>query len=218
MNRLALVSAVLAVFLSAVAMSARARDALTDVDAHMSTLGWGLGLAVPVSETVAARVGFNRLNWSYSVSTALPPAGNVNYTGTLNLHSYDLLVDWHPFRSLTHLTAGFLYNRNQLELTSSGTYTWKNVTYSAPLTSTVTFKRFAPYLGFGWRGQPKETGFSLNADFGILFQGSPSVRVTSSDPVVQQSGGVASAQASLDDKLKNFRYYPVISVGVGYAF
>lgn len=217
MSRLAFFSAVLAVLLQAVAAPAQARDALADVDVHISTLGWGLGLAVPVSDSVDARVGFNQFTRSYNTSTATAN-GTVNYTGNLKLASYDLLADWHPFHGITHLTAGFLYNDNKVQLTSTGQYTWNGTTYTSPLTSTVTFNKFAPYLGFGWSGQAKKTGFSFKSDFGILFQGSPSASVTSTDPAVQQSGALAGTQASLNDKLRNFRYYPVVSVGIGYAF
>ncbi len=219
MSRLALFSAVLAAVLSALATSAQADDAITDVDAHLSTLGWGLGFAVPVSDSIDARVGFNLFNRTYKVSTAITN-GNINYTGNLKLESYDLLADWHPFHGITHLTAGFLYNNNQAVLTSSGQYTVNGTTYSGtiPLTATVTFKKFAPYLGFGWSGQAKNTGFSFKTDFGILFQGPPSSSVTSSDPVVQQSGVLAVPQTALNYELRNYRYYPVVSIGIGYAF
>ncbi len=218
MNRPSLFPAALALFLPVVTTSAHARDAFADIDVHLSTLGWGLGLAVPVSESVDARVGFNRFNWGYNLSTAMTSAtanANVNYAGNIKLSSYDLVADWYPSQGMTHLTAGFLYNDNKLELSATGQYTLNGNTYSQPLTSIVTFHKYAPYLGFGWSNRPKETGFSIKSDFGILFQGAPSASVTATG--VRQTD-LNTAQASLNDKLSRYRYYPVVSISIGYAF
>jgi hypothetical protein len=60
------------------------------------------------------------------------------------------------------------------------------------------------------------TGFSFNSDIGIMFQGSPKATITTTG-----SGGAAmtaNAQTQLNDDLKHYKYYPVISFGIGYAF
>jgi hypothetical protein len=141
----------------------------------------------------------------------------VNYNGKLKLSSADLLFDWHLFNGVTHLTAGLVYNNNKVDLTSVGTYSINGISHTGTLNSTVTFNKVAPYLGFGWSGQPKKSGLSFKTDFGVLFQGKPKSTVSSTDPAVT-AADLATAQAELDDKLKDFRYYPVISFGIGYAF
>ena len=52
-----------------------------------------------------------------------------------------------------------------------------------------------------------------------MFQGSP--KATLSYTGTQNStisSQVAVEQANLNDKLKNYKYYPVLSVALGYAF
>jgi hypothetical protein len=184
-----------------------------DFDLHVSTLGYGAGLAFQGTDSsVATRLGFNQFNKTYSSTS-----NGVNYEGKLKLSSADLLLDWHLFNGVTHLTAGLFYNNNKFDLTSVGSYTINGNTYTGTMNSTVTFKKVAPYLGFGWSGQPKKSGLSFKSDFGILFQGKPQSTVSSTDPAIT-SADLATAQAELDDKLKDFKYYPVISFAIGYAF
>jgi hypothetical protein len=181
----------------------------TDIEAHLSTLGYGLGVGFQTTDSVVTRVGFNQFSKTYNTTS-----GSVNYNGKLKLSSADLLADWHLFGGVTHLTAGLVYNNNKVELTSSGAYAINGNPYTATLNSTVTFNKVAPYLGFGWSGQAKNKGLSFNSDFGVLFQGKPKASVTGSGSAAAD----ATAQADLENSLKNFRYYPVISFGIGYAF
>lgn len=89
----------------------------------------------------------------------------------------------------------------------------------------VSFNSAAPYLGFGWNSQPKNKGLSFKSDFGVMFQGSPNATLTytgngGGNPTVnsQIRSQVAVEQTNLNDKLKNYKYYPVISFAIGYAF
>ncbi len=189
---------------------------IADVDAHLSTLGLGLGLSFPLNHCLALRTDVNQLNRGFSTSTAAANS-TVNYTGNLKLNSYDFLVDWRPFQGIFHLTAGLMYNNNRFDLTSTGPFTLNGVQYNVgTLASEITFKSWAPYLGVGWSGQPAKPGWSLKSDFGIMFQGPPRVALATSNAAAV--GGLAAEQAALNDRLSHYRYYPVISIGVGYAF
>jgi hypothetical protein len=190
----------------------------TGVDVHVSTLGYGADLVFPMTDTVDARIGLNKFNKSITTTSS-----DLNYAGDLKLSSFSLLADWHLFDGVTHLTAGLMENGNKLNMTAvatGGSYTINGVSYTTAqvgtLTTTVEFSKTVPYLGFGWSGQPKNTGFSFNSDIGIMFQGSPKATITTTG-----SGGAAmtaNAQTQLNDDLKHYKYYPVISFGIGYAF
>lgn len=185
----------------------------SDIDVHVSTLGYGLNLGMQGADSsVATRLGFNQFSKTYTNTS-----NGVNYDGKLKLSSANLLLDWHLFNGVTHLTAGLVYNNNKIDLTSVGNYTINGTTYTGTMNSTVTFKKVAPYLGFGWSGQPKKRGLSFKSDFGVLFQGKPQSTVSSSNPAVSQAD-LATAQSELDNELKDFKYYPVISFAIGYAF
>jgi hypothetical protein len=88
------------------------------------------------------------------------------------------------------------------------------------MTTSVGFAKAAPYLGIGWSGQPKKQGFSFSTDIGILFQGSPEATVSTTGTWggADTAQLAADAQNQLNTDLSDFKYYPVISVGIGYTF
>jgi hypothetical protein len=212
--------AILVGTLSAPAFAAD-NNASVDLDVHLSTLGYGLGIAFPMTDSIAGRVGFNKFSKGIDKTS-----DSVNYTGDLKLSSFEALADWHPFNGVTHLTAGVMSNGNKLEMKAVpvGTYTINGNPYPASdvgtMTAAVDFNKVAPYLGFGWSGQAKNTGFSFKSDFGVLFQGKPKSTITCTNPnnIAQLAADCTAAQATMNEDLKNFKYYPVISLGIGYAF
>lgn len=194
----------------------------TGVNVHVSTLGYGGDVAFQMTDTVDVRVGLNQFK-----KTIDKTSGSLNYTGDLKLSSFGLLADWHLFNGVTHLTAGLMGNGNKLSMTATAAantnYTINGTTYNSgptggTLTTAVDFNKTAPYLGFGWSGQPKNSGFSFNSDFGIMFQGSPKATVTATGWSGAGAALTSDAQAQLNEDLKNYKYYPVISIGIGYAF
>lgn len=209
MRKSVFLPALLALPLASLASAAQAGNAVADIDLHISTLGGGLAVAFPVGDSVAARLGFNTFNKSFSTTTT-NATNTINYNGNLKLSTYELLADWHPFDGTFHLTGGVMINNNKFEATGTDQAT------GAPVDATVTFNKTVPYLGIGWSGQAKNTGWSFKSDIGVLFQGAPNATLTSTNPTL--AANLAANQATLNDKLKNFKYYPVISIGVGYAF
>lgn len=214
------------VALAAFPVCAFAFDNPVRVDAHVSTLGGGLEVGTAFRDDFGARIGFNQ----FSIS-ADQNSGGLNYKGDLNLSSFSALADWRPWNGVTHLTAGLVFNNNKLEMnaTADGTTTYdiNGVLYNAnagdSIKTSVGFDSVAPYLGFGWSGHPKNTGLSLSSDFGILFQGSPKASVSATGAWVGAGGEtvtqlMSDAEAQLNKDLSSFKMYPVISIGIGYAF
>jgi hypothetical protein len=212
--------------LATLPMQAYAADGMMKLDAHVSTLGGGLELAMPMTERYTARLGFNTFKLSASENS-----GGLNYTGDLKLSSVTTLVDWRPWNGVTHLTAGVIFNNNKLEMNAAATggtnYDINGVIYTAStgdsINTAVEFNKVSPYFGIGWSGQPRKQGFSFSSDIGILFQGSPKATVTASGAWTGAGGKtvadlVTDAQSQLNSDLSNFKMYPVLSVGIGYAF
>ncbi|MFH2139193.1 MAG: hypothetical protein ABII63_00190 [Pseudomonadota bacterium] len=212
--------------IAALPMQAYADEGKFRLDAHASLLGLGLELAAPLSEKYTARVGFNTLKLSGNTDS-----GGLSYKGDLKLSSVTALMDWRPWNGVTHLTAGVIFNSNKLELNATATsgtvYSINGFNYTAAtgdaINTTVDFNKVAPYLGIGWSGQPKKKGFSFSSDIGILFQGSPKATVTATGAWTAAGGKtvtdlVADAQSQLNSDLSNFKYYPVVSIGIGYTF
>lgn len=196
-------------------------NATVDIDVHASTLGLGAGFSMPISESLAGRVNFNKYNYAYQTTS-----DQINYDSTLKLESIAALADWHLFNGVTHLTGGFIYNNNGFTMNAvptGSTFTINGTAYSTALISSLTadisFNKFVPYLGFGWSGRASKTGFSFKSDIGIMFQGSPKTTLTATGSGASAAAtDLAASEAQLNKDMSGFDKYLVISLGMGYAF
>jgi|GEM_PF-478626 len=197
------------------------------ITGKIGTLGLGAELNVAFSDSFGARLGYNAFTYKYNAS-----ASSVNYDFKLQLGTVSILGDWYPFEGGFRTSGGLLYNDNQASLTgipSGGTtYTINGKTYTptdvGSLKGTMSFANVSPYLGIGW-GNPvaKDKGWGMVTDIGVLFQGSPRTNLvatcapTSTQCTALQSD-TAAENAKLQSDLKNFKWWPVVSIGISYQW
>jgi hypothetical protein len=219
----------IAALVTALSGAAAAQSNDLGLSAEVGTLGLGLHLTLPIQDSLNVRVGFNGYNYNYSGSTS-----DVNYDFKLKLQTIDALLDWYPIsNSEFRLSAGLFHNGNKIasvaKPNSDGTYTINGDTYTTAeigsFSGDVEFRSVAPYLGLGWgNAAGRQKGWGFTSDLGVIFQGSPSSNLTS-------GGCLASVQtctqfindlnvenSNLESKTNNFRYFPVVRIGVSYSF
>jgi len=189
----------------------------------ISSLGFGAELNLSVSDSVSTRFGINYGSF-YSSNTYLS-----NYDSDVKLQTASAMLDWYPFQGSFRTTGGVFYNNNQVGLNAvpvNGNFSIGNGTYSTTQVSSVqgttTFNAVAPYLGIGW-GNPVESnkGWGLVSDFGVLFQGSPSIDMVATCPGACPGGLQNDLQienASLQNEIGKFKLWPVVSVGISYQW
>jgi hypothetical protein len=141
------------------------------------------------------------------------------------LESVPILLDLHPFNGGFRVTGGVYYNNNDMDL--SGTVDASTIGLSGTGIGTATVnanigwsEEFAPYLGIGWGNAADAdatlpVGFSL--DIGAFYQGSPDVFLTESTGTVPASDLAAEA-AQIEEDLSEFKFFPVITVGIHIQF
>lgn len=194
-------------------------DSQYAITGKVGTLGLGADLTYRINNKINARFNFN----GGSVDADGEEDG-INYTGNLEAQTIGGLVDYHPMASGLRISAGLYSNGNELDLNANGgnaqigdtNYDLSNTN----LNTNVSFKSVAPYLGLGWGNAVKmgsKWRFALDA--GVLFQGSPNAKIT----VTGNNANVSQAdineeEQNLNDDLKDFKAYPVISAGVSYRF
>lgn len=214
---------------AALSISAPATGAGVGIAAEAGTTGAGLRLTVPLSERLHTRIGFGALGISKSRNV-----DDVEYDAKLKLKTADLLFDFYPMaQGSFRLTAGLAYNGNEVDVRaepdSNAQYTFGNNTYAAALAGTVDgnvrWKRSAPYVGLGWgNAADHRKGWGFTSDFGVLFQGSARTSLTNRDcqlgPALcaQLAGDLAEENAELRDKADDFKFFPVLRVGITYRF
>lgn len=228
MNRLTttISTTVLLAAMSFVALPAQAENQYS-IGAVLGTAGYGPQLgAVIVPQKFATRLSMGYFSYNYKKTS-----DDVDYSGKLKLNSLALLGDWHPFSGVFRLTGGLVSNKNKISMDASlktgHTYTTdNNVQYTAgsgdSASTSITFNKNVPYLGFGWGGADVSRGFHFTSDFGILFQGKPKANVSihASNQRFQADADkyAQDSQAKLQSDVDGFRKYPVIQLGLNYRF
>ncbi len=210
------------------ATPALAMEQIGGLSAKMGTLGIGAEYVQPITDHFSLRAGLNFLNWNYDFDES-----DVEYEGDLKLKTFSLLADIHPFASGFRLTGGVMYNGNQIDITakpSSGTYEINDVNYPAEaidsISGEIEFDDFAPYFGIGWGADPAaDSPWSFNFDLGILYQGEPDPQLTGrcsagipTSVCAQFQANLNAEEKELKSDLEDYRFYPVLSLGVTYSF
>jgi hypothetical protein len=209
------------------------------IGVKVSSLGIGGEVAIAVSHRTNVRFGFNAFSYGHTFDK-----DGVTYKGTLDLRSAQATYDMFLFKGL-HVSPGvLLYNGNQVTANASvpggQSFTLSNTSYISdpadPITGTgkLTLYKAAPMVLFGI-GNLVPRGshhFSTSIEIGAAYQGPPRVtlnlggsacdstglfcRAISSDPTIQSN--IASEQAKLNKSASPYKFYPVLSFGIGYKF
>lgn len=217
-----------AFMVAALPFSAHADDLA--VSGKLGTLGFGVELTKPFSDSITGRVGINGLNYSREWTSS-----SVKYDFNLELQTLSALADWYPWQGTFRTTAGLVYNNNKAALDAKpngGSYTIEGRSYTAAevgsLKGEMTFDKVAPYIGIGW-GNPAEKAktWGFVADIGVLYQNTPSVSLNVTCGTAAPEGtatctnlknDVAAQKNKLDSDLNDFKWYPVVSIGLSYKF
>jgi hypothetical protein len=209
------------------------------IGVKVSTLGFGGDVAIAVSHRTNVRFGFNVFSYGRTFDK-----DGVTYKGNLDLRSAQATYDMFLFNGF-HISPGVLfYNGNQVNANASvpggKTFTLSNTNYVSaaadPVTGTgkLTVYKAAPMLllGIGNLVPRSARHFSTSVEIGVAYQGPPRVtlnlsgsacdstglfcRTISSDPTIQSN--VAAEQAKLNKSASPYKFYPILSFGVGYKF
>jgi hypothetical protein len=195
--------------------------------AHAGTRGFGGRLHVRLADRVNVRAGALVLPVSYSGNQDLSGV-DFSYRIDLDLLSAGAFVDWFPLGGGFRLSAGAAYNTNtgsgelvpQEGLEIAGRlYTARElgdgrirVEQASPV---------APYVGVGF-GNPMARRVSFLVDVGAMYAGSPRVDVTTSGALEPTSlpgpNGEPSAGEQIEQNLSVYRFYPVVTLGLGVRF
>jgi hypothetical protein len=207
---------------------ASAQQTQNSVDYHLgfrvapriSTLGAGLEVAKGLTPNFGLRAGINYLSYGYDATES-----DVSYELDLELKSFGILADWHPFKGAFRLSGGLLINGNGLsgKAKSSATYDIDSGIYDLDSISLdISYNTIAPYLGLGWDttfGDADNWGFAF--DLGLIYSGAPeaTLQVSGLDaPAAINSGDVQREQNALQNDLDSLKWWPVISAGIVYQF
>lgn len=205
-----------------------------DVGAKLSSAGVGVELGRNFTESQAVRLLYQGLKLGFS---ARGPNENgmlgdeLEYDGRVRLSNVLLVYDWYPLRGYLRLSGGLLINDSNATVTTRCTELltgceFGNSTYQplvvGDVKGDVDFKRYAPYIGFGWRGAFGEIdNLMWTLDFGAAWFGDINVELTPGGICAQVPGcldDVEEEERRVERDLDDLPFYPVVGVGMVYQF
>jgi len=205
---------------------------------RISSLGLGAEVAAQVTHSSNIRGGFNFFSYSRGYDH-----NGIHYDGDLRWQSAEAHYDWFPFSHSLHLSPGLIaYNDNHVNASASvpggNTFTLNRVGYESDPTDPVTgtaklsFTKVAPTFLIGLGNLVPRNGkhFSVNIEAGVAFSGSPKIGLNltgsacipgtntcnnvATNSTIQSN--VRGEQTIISNDLSPFKYYPLVSLTIGY--
>jgi len=208
------------------------------VGVKVGTLGIGFQVGTALASRVNLRGGANFFNYNDSITE-----DGVLYNGTLQLRSVEAKLDLFVIGGFRVTPGLLLYNNNNVSATATvptgTTITLGGVSYTSnpadPLhgTASIGFSKFAPTLaiGFGNLLPRSARHWSLSTDIGVAFSDAPSFGLgltgsacvnngTVCQPTTTPSiaANVEAQRVKIQNDIKDFKYYPDVSIMFGYKF
>jgi hypothetical protein len=192
------------------------------VAARAASLGLGAELAVGLSEHFNVRVAGHAFDLGYS-----GVEDDVAYEFDLRLLSGAALLDLHPGAGGFRVTAGVVWNGNELaglgrlegdKKIGGGTYTPAEV---SSLSLAVDFEPLAGYAGIGFGNAVRGGRIGFLLDLGVAFQGAPKIRLAATGPITALPSfqrDLHDEERNLNDDFREYQYFPVLSVGLALRF
>jgi hypothetical protein len=191
-----------------------------EIYAGIGTTGVELGVASRLGSDFAGRLEADALSVKRNLSTS-----NVDYDTKMKFVNAAVYLDWFVAGGM-RFTAGALVGDRKVHGTAKSlgnTISLNGVVYPVAAGDSLDFDaRFptvAPYLGIGFGHHRNDPGWHLYADAGTTF-GRAKVRLSPSASLAAKinPGDLAAEQALAQDKADGLRVYPVLKIGVAYAF
>lgn len=204
-----------------------AANADLGIGVKAGTLGLGIEGRWSPLPWLDLRLGANQ--YDYDVSGA---QAGIDYDATLALDTYFLTGNFRFPMSPFRITAGVFSNGNELQMTSQDTggadISIGGIPFSSTdvgaLQSTTSLEGTSPYLGAGFDFEIFGK-VGLNFDFGVLWQGEPTVSLIATGldtaPAQVQALLIPALEAErleLEDEVSDFKAWPVISLSFVYNF
>ena len=198
------------------------------VGVKAGTLGIGLEASWRPIPWLDVRAGVNQFDYDDSGSYS-----GLDYDATLALETYYATANFRFPLSPFRMTVGGFSNGNEVQMASLPTSSYLignnpfpySPTEVGTLRSTASFDGVSPYIGAGFDFEVVGR-LGLALDFGVLWQGEPSVTLTSDGTLATDPGlagdlfrtALETERQQLESEVEDMKAYPVIQIGFNFNF
>lgn len=196
------------------------------VGGHAGTAGLGVDGTFGISRVLNIRGGYSWANF-----TSKGKIEKVKYDLKFDMDNVPVMLDWHPFGGMFRISAGaFFQSDSYVKLDAQPHKSAKigNHHYGPEVVGTLKGRidvedDVAPYVGIGvGNAVMKDVALSLSLDIGLLFQ-SYDVQLTSSGPGMNAlypffRDDLERERKRVQDKMDDWKIYPVVALSLAYHF
>jgi opacity protein-like surface antigen len=207
-----------------------AKDATQAVSLSAGTIGAELEYSriVKPEYNLAVRVSLGGLSWDGDYDDT-----DTHYDTNVDLFNIGAIFEYHPMSNGFYLAAGAFYHNDDFSMKATptgGKYEFNGTLYDASSAGTVTgdvygLNKVAPYIGIGYDASLFGSGnwfFTLKA--GAWYQGTPKVDLASHNcdntqiDCDQLRYDLEQEEQDINDDIEDYKWWPVIHIGVSYRF
>ncbi|MDR9417391.1 hypothetical protein [Gracilimonas sp.] len=183
--------------------------------------GIGGDFTYSVNDKLNARV--SGTFFSYDMDGVYDDDPDIAYDMTSDVTSVGAIVDFYPFSKGLKLSGGIFYHDFIIDggATPNEPYEFSDTKTFEPdrlgsLRAKVDYEsKIVPYAGLGF-GNPVAKGnkLKLNVELGAMYTNSPNVTMEGTGMIAP----TANQDQDFEDGLKDFKFYPVLNLGLTYRF
>jgi hypothetical protein len=204
------------------------------VGVDAGTLGLGASVSWRFSDHFGIRGGINFLKIESEAEDAADIDIEGEFDAELRLLGTPVGVDFFPWRDRSfRMTLGVLINKNRVKVSADPDLPGETTVYindnpydafnEQGVNIEVDQQTLAPYFSIGgnfYFDQAKR--WSLAGELGVAYTGSPEAAITVGNPVTTASPGFqadrAAEESELENKMEDYKFYPIIKLGVNFSF
>ncbi|WP_304350795.1 hypothetical protein [Comamonas testosteroni] len=203
-----------AIVATSIALFGASTASAQTVYGQVGTTGVTLGYAQHFDK-FNLRGDVNFFNYSHNLNTS-----GINYDAKLKFSNVGLFADYYPISAVSQfrVTGGFFVGNDKITARGHAGAD-SDIPDGEWATGRIKSKSFRPYIGVGWGYGNQSKGLSFTADLGASYgkfrtdyEVSPGLQDYWGDDRVQQE------RRDLDNKIGDYKWYPVIRVGLAYRF
>jgi hypothetical protein len=213
--------------------SVMADDVIQSAGVSLGTIGAELEYSriIQPEYNLALRVSIGGMSWDGDYDDT-----DTHYDTNVDLFNVGATLEYHPVSNGFYIAAGAYYHNDDFTMDatpSGGYYEFNGNEYPANEVGSVAgevygLNKFAPYIGIGYDASLFGSGnwfFTFKA--GAWYQDSPKVNLTAHDCALDsfRAGTCDDLRYDLDqeeqdinDDIKDYKWWPVLHIGVSYRF
>jgi hypothetical protein len=182
------------------------------------TTGNSAAIHYQIGKRIGLRLGYSNGYYNPSYFTVI--SGNsINVTTDFNIETYNLLIDYFPFKNkIFRITGGIAKNNNsyKVNITPTSSQTFGYIVYPPEMIGNLKLvtltEELNPYFGIGFGKTSPTTRLGLGIDFGLYYHGSPKFKILAVNSF--EPSDKLKNVLTFENAFKDWYFFPLVNLHI----